>query len=133
MSTRLLFPLVVFTPPILISFFSENVELLVGLTGSYGGTFIQYLIPLFLVYNARTSLDRIENGQEQLSLRSTDNLNSSTASSVPGRSLNKSLFSKNFQSLFRGRFWFYFIFLWSLFCLVCVTLDHIVFWFDIEI
>lgn len=139
-STKLVFPLIVFVPPILIAFLSENVELAVGLTGSYGGTAIQYLIPLFLVYNARLSLNRIEsNEQEQLSLRSTENLDSSNldysfaSSTVPRRALNKTLFVKQFQSSFRGKFWFVFILLWSLLCVILVSIDHIVFWFDIPI
>lgn len=138
-STRLVFPLVVFVPPILISFLSENVELAVSLTGSYGGTCIQYLIPLFLVYNARLSVKNLESNQEQLSLRSTENLESSlldysfASSTVPRRALNKTLFIKHFQSSFRGQFWIVFILLWSLLCLVLVSIDHLIFWFDIQI
>ena len=138
LSSRLLFPLIVFVPPILISFLSENVELAVSLTGSYGGTCIQYLIPLFLVYNARLSVQKIESSEhEQLSLRSAENLDnldySFASSTVPRRALNKTLFVKHFQSSFRGNFWTIFILLWSVVCLVLVSIDHVVFWFDIQI
>lgn len=139
-STRLAFPLIVFVPPILISFLSENVELAVSLTGSYGGTFIQYLIPLFLVYNARLSLNKIDfNDQDRLSLRSNENFEASNldysfaSSTVPRRVLNKTLFVKHFQSSFKGKFWLFFILLWSVVCLVLVSIDHIVVWFDIQI
>ncbi|XP_014675621.1 PREDICTED: transmembrane protein 104-like [Priapulus caudatus] len=51
--TRLLFPLLTIAPPIVVSFFTNNLEFLVGITGSYAGAGIQYVLPAFLVYYAR--------------------------------------------------------------------------------
>ncbi|XP_041364868.1 transmembrane protein 104-like isoform X2 [Gigantopelta aegis] len=51
--TRLVFPLVAILPPIAIAFGTNEVEFLVGITGSYAGVGIQYVIPTLLVYYAR--------------------------------------------------------------------------------
>ena len=42
-------PLVVLALPLVVAFCSENVEMLVGLTGSYGGCAIEFVIPTLLV------------------------------------------------------------------------------------
>lgn len=49
----ILFPLLTIIPPILVSFLTNNLEFLVGITGSYAGAGIQYIVPAFLVYYAR--------------------------------------------------------------------------------
>lgn len=106
-------------------------------TGSYGGTGIQYIIPLLLIYNARKSLKKIENDQEQLLLRSdeshtADNQDNLSLSIVPIRNLNKSLFSKNFESYFKSNSYI-FIFIWTIFSLSIVTFNHFVVWFDLNL
>ena len=53
MLTRFLFPLLAILPPIAIAFGTNQVEFLVGITGSYAGVGIQYVIPTLLVYYAR--------------------------------------------------------------------------------
>lgn len=50
---RMLFPLMAIIPPIAIAFLTENVEVLVGIVGSYAGASIQYIIPALLVFYAR--------------------------------------------------------------------------------
>ena len=53
---RFLFPLVTILPPIIIAFATDDVELLVSITGSYAGAVIQYVIPVMLVFYGRRSV-----------------------------------------------------------------------------
>ena len=55
---RLLFPLIAIIPPLIIAFFTMDVELLVGITGSYAGVCVQYLIPVALVFASRRVIIR---------------------------------------------------------------------------
>ena len=50
---RVLFPLVAVIPPVVVSYCTYDVGMLVGYTGVYFGAIIQYLIPVFLVHSAR--------------------------------------------------------------------------------
>ena len=50
---RLIFPLLVILPPLAISLFFQDISLLVGITGSYGGVVIQYMVPAALVLCTR--------------------------------------------------------------------------------
>ncbi|MBN3276686.1 TM104 protein, partial [Polyodon spathula] len=50
---RLLFPLAVIVPPLAISYSTHNIEMIVGITGSYTVNFIQYVTPSALVYLSR--------------------------------------------------------------------------------
>ncbi|KAG7165474.1 Transmembrane protein 104-like [Homarus americanus] len=52
-TTRCLFPLLAIIPPTLVGFITSDVEILVGITGAYAGSFIQYVVPATLVYYAR--------------------------------------------------------------------------------
>uniref|UniRef100_A0A2P2I805 Transmembrane protein 104-like n=1 Tax=Hirondellea gigas TaxID=1518452 RepID=A0A2P2I805_9CRUS len=62
-TTRLLFPLLAIIPPTIIGLVTSNVEFLVGITGAYAGSIIQYVVPATLVYNARRmTLQRIGMG-----------------------------------------------------------------------
>jgi len=54
---RILFPLLALIPPMCIAMATNQVEILVGITGSYAGTGIQYVIPALLVFYARKQLD----------------------------------------------------------------------------
>lgn len=51
--TRFLCPLLVLLPPVAVAIGTNRVEFLVGVTGSYAGAGIQYVIPAALVYLAR--------------------------------------------------------------------------------
>ncbi|KAK3767997.1 hypothetical protein RRG08_016892 [Elysia crispata] len=51
--TRIVCPLLAVMPPILIALATNKVGVLVGVTGSYAGAGIQYVIPATLVYLAR--------------------------------------------------------------------------------
>ncbi|GFT36270.1 transmembrane protein 104 [Nephila pilipes] len=50
---RILFPLLAILPPVAIALVTEDLTILVGFTGSYAGTAIQYVMPALLVYFAR--------------------------------------------------------------------------------
>uniref|UniRef100_A0A3B4ZNQ2 Transmembrane protein 104 n=1 Tax=Stegastes partitus TaxID=144197 RepID=A0A3B4ZNQ2_9TELE len=94
---RVVFPLITLVPPIVVAFCTHNLESLVGITGSYAGTGIQYIVPAFLVYYARRHLEP-----------------------VMGRdAVNKH------QSPFRHAFWVWFVLLWAAFCLMFVTANII--------
>lgn len=92
---RLFFPLLVITPPFIITFYTENLTSLVAFTGSYAGTGIQYLIPIALVYYSRiTCSELLGNGV-----------------------INK------FQSPFRSTYWILFVLVWCIACITLVTID----------
>ncbi|XP_058140670.1 transmembrane protein 104 isoform X2 [Dasypus novemcinctus] len=90
---RVVFPTITLVPPVLVAFCTHDLEALVGITGAYAGTGIQYVIPAFLVYHCRRDT--------QLALG-------------PG-ALNKH------RSPFRHTFWVAFVLLWALFCFFFVT------------
>lgn len=50
---KLLFPIVTVVPPVLLTYYLEDIGVLIEFTGSYAGTGIQYLMPTFLVVSAR--------------------------------------------------------------------------------
>ncbi|XP_050699171.1 transmembrane protein 104-like isoform X2 [Eriocheir sinensis] len=52
-TSRCLFPLLAIIPPTLVGLATSDVEILVGITGAYAGSFIQYVVPATLVYYAR--------------------------------------------------------------------------------
>ncbi|CAL4232615.1 unnamed protein product, partial [Meganyctiphanes norvegica] len=54
-TSRCLFPLLAIIPPTIIAIITSNVEFLVGITGAYAGSVIQYVVPATLVYQARKS------------------------------------------------------------------------------
>ncbi|KAG9343725.1 hypothetical protein JZ751_013103 [Albula glossodonta] len=90
---RIVFPLITLVPPILVAFCTHDLESLVGITGAYAGTGIQYIIPAFLVFLSRRHLEP-----------------------VFGRdAVNKH------RSPFRHTFWVGFVLLWAISCLMFVT------------
>ncbi|XP_005924222.1 transmembrane protein 104 isoform X1 [Simochromis diagramma] len=94
---RVVFPLITLVPPIVVAFCTHNLESLVGITGSYAGTGIQYIVPAFLVFYARRHLEP-----------------------VMGRdAINKH------RSPFRHSFWVWFVLLWAAFSLMFVTANII--------
>ncbi|KAM5309134.1 transmembrane protein 104 isoform 2-T2 [Glossophaga mutica] len=50
---RVVFPTITLVPPVLVAFCTHDLESLVGITGAYAGTGIQYVTPAFLVYHCR--------------------------------------------------------------------------------
>ncbi|KOB78314.1 putative amino acid transporter, partial [Operophtera brumata] len=50
---RLVFPIVTVVPPVLVTYYLEDIGILIEFTGAYAGTGIQYLMPTCLVVSAR--------------------------------------------------------------------------------
>ncbi|KAL0993367.1 hypothetical protein UPYG_G00106820 [Umbra pygmaea] len=94
---RVVFPLITLVPPIIVAFCTHNLESLVGITGAYAGTGIQYVIPALLVYFGRRHLEP---------LLGTDAVN-------------------KHRSPFRHTFWVWFVVVWATFCLMFVTANII--------
>lgn len=92
---RILFPMLAIIPPFAVTYFTESLTSLVGFTGSYAGTGIQYIIPVALVYFARR-----------------------TCADVLGRGL-----VNEYRSPFRSSGWLVFVLLWSWTCMILVTLN----------
>ena len=93
---KIVFPLLAIIPPMIIAIITDEVEFLVGITGSYAGAGIQYVIPAFLVYCSRKQVD---------SLFAEPNIHSSP---------------------FRSIFWIFFVGIWAFVCIGFVTVNHIV-------
>lgn len=56
---RIVFPLAALLPPVIVAFITDDVEVLVGITGSYAGAAIQFIIPAALVYCSRNILKKM--------------------------------------------------------------------------
>lgn len=95
----ILLPLVTLVPPFLIALITHDLQLLVGITGSYAGVAIQYIIPSCLVYFSRREAIRVfrENYQHK----------------------------NAYASPFRHKFWVFFVLLWANISIVFVTCDHV--------
>lgn len=106
------FPLVALIPPILISLTTQNLEILVGLVGSYAGAGIQYLIPAMLVHQARQKLTQID-------------CSTSPMAQYLETSGSSRLVRQRFQSPFKHRFWIHFVLGWAAVCIILVTINHI--------
>ncbi|CAM4927251.1 unnamed protein product [Rotaria socialis] len=83
--------------PCTVSILTENINFLVGFTGSYAGVAVQYVIPALLVYNARR--------QAQLKLRGPINFPN--------------------QSFFQNRYWVFCVLLWAWLAIIVITIYHI--------
>ncbi|KAL4686794.1 hypothetical protein H8959_018922, partial [Pygathrix nigripes] len=90
---RVVFPTITLVPPVLVAFCTHDLESLVGITGAYAGTGIQYVIPAFLVYHCRRDT--------QLAF---------------GCGV-----SNKHRSPFRHTFWVGFVLLWAFSCFIFVT------------
>lgn len=95
---RILFPIAAILPPICVAYGTDNVEFLVGITGSYAGAGIQYVIPAALVVYARRK----------------------TCYKFGTVLTNK------YKSPFGSRYWVYLVFAWAALCIVFVTVNHII-------
>ena len=67
MITRVVCPLLALLPPVAVAIGTNQVEVLVGITGSYAGAGIQYVIPAALVYLARKDFVAIGGGYQHRS------------------------------------------------------------------
>ncbi|XP_012061431.1 PREDICTED: transmembrane protein 104 homolog [Atta cephalotes] len=94
---KLVFPVLAIIPPYLIAIITKDLSILVGITGSYAGAGIQYLIPTFLVYYARQKTNKI----------------------IGLGVMNK------FASPFSGRCWLVFVVVWAVTCMILVSVNFI--------
>lgn len=93
---KVVFPLLTLIPPLGVSLATNQVEFLVGITGSYAGAGIQYIIPAMLVYLARKQ----------------------TSSLLPE--------GNQHASPFKGKIWIAFVCIWAVLCIGFVTVNHII-------
>lgn len=94
---RVFFPLAALLPPVIVALGTTNLGFLVGITGSYAGSIVQYIVPAALVYYSRKETN-----------------------------LALGLGVKNkHASPFRHMAWVIFILIWAVACLIFVTYDHI--------
>lgn len=93
-------PLITLIPPFCISMVTHDLQILVGVTGSYAGVAIQYVIPSCLVYFGRRLAIRKfrENFQGEHS----------------------------YSSPFKHKYWVYFVLLWANVSVIFVTVNHII-------
>jgi hypothetical protein len=94
---RFLFPVLAIIPPIFITFFTESVLNLVGFTGGYAGTGIQYIIPAFLVFYGRK-----------------------TCHALLGHGIVNA-----YQSPFKSNWWLVLVGAWTVGCLVFVSIHFV--------
>ncbi|CAH0719512.1 unnamed protein product, partial [Brenthis ino] len=92
---KLVFPVIAVIPPLLLTYFLEDISILIKFTGSYAGTGIQYIIPTFLVLSAR---------------RHCTNL------------LGLGVVNK-YKSPFSNIAWAIFVLLWSVMCIILVSVN----------
>ncbi|CAF0877689.1 unnamed protein product [Adineta steineri] len=94
---RIILVIVVLLFPCTVSIVTENINFLVGFTGSYAGVAVQYVIPALLVYNARR--------QAQLKLR-------------------RPVHFEN-QSFFQNKYWVFTVLLWAWLAVIVITIYNI--------
>ncbi|XP_074647838.1 transmembrane protein 104-like isoform X2 [Tubulanus polymorphus] len=94
---RVVFPLLALVPPIGIALATSDLGNLVGITGSYAGAGIQYVIPALLVFYAR---------------KDTHNL------------FSHSIRNKH-RSLFKHNIWILLVIAWAAVAIILVTVNHI--------
>lgn len=93
-------PLITLIPPLLISLITHDLQLLVGITGSYAGVAIQYVIPSCLVYFGRRQAIKVFRQNYQ--------------------------YKHSYSSPFKHRYWVFFVLLWSNVSVIFVTVNHII-------
>ncbi|UJR31131.1 hypothetical protein I4U23_018638 [Adineta vaga] len=94
---RILLVIFVLLLPCAVSIVTENINFLVGFTGSYAGVAVQYVIPSLLVYNARR--------QAQIKLR-------------------RPIHFAN-QSVFQNKFWVFTVLIWAWLAIIVITIYNI--------
>lgn len=92
---RLVFPTLAIVPPIILSLLTHNVSVLVAFTGSFAGVAVQYIIPVTLVWCARSNCAR------------------NIESTAPNK----------YASPFKSKFWVIFVIIWSFLCFILVSFN----------
>lgn len=101
---RLALPLLTIIPPMLLSFVTHDLGLLVGITGSYAGMAIQYVVPSCLVHFGRKYIASVSQSQPEIQRR---------------------LALTSFRSPFSHAAWIYFVWAWCVLSMAFVTINHI--------
>lgn len=94
---RIVFPLATITLPIAVAFITQNLEILVGVTGSYAGAGVQYVIPACLAYCGRKKIIELTG-----------------------------YYDNKHTSPFGSRWWIMFVIGWAGVCIAFVTANHII-------
>ncbi|XP_078036788.1 transmembrane protein 104 homolog [Augochlora pura] len=94
---KFLLPILAVLPSYLIAMSTKDLSILVGITGSYAGAVIQYLIPTFLVYYARQKTSKV----------------------IGLGVVNK------FASPFSSNFWLIFVIIWAIACMILVSVNFV--------
>merc|ERR1739844_72142 len=94
---HVVFPLLALIPPIAVALVTNSLEFLVGITGSYAGAGIQYVVPALLAYSSRKA-----------------------AVKAIGIGVKN-----HHQSWFKSTFWVILVNFWAIGCIVLVTWNHI--------
>uniref|UniRef100_A0A0V0J3U8 Transmembrane protein 104 homolog n=3 Tax=Schistocephalus solidus TaxID=70667 RepID=A0A0V0J3U8_SCHSO len=130
-------PLVTLLPPVAIAFATNDIEFLVGVTGAFGGSGIQYVFPTVLVYYARQELARrlkskdvvgVTEGDDEGTAAGPSSAEEAASESVPLLSLRRPMRagSQNpFASPFAQTFWLVLMIVWASVCVLVVLLHRI--------
>ena len=94
---RILFPVMVLVPPIAVGLATNEIDFLVGITGSYAGAPLQYFVPVALVYCARKTIKQ---------------------------TFGVNVYHKT-ASPFKHNAWLIGLFLWAIACIAFVTTKYI--------
>ncbi|XP_015433897.1 PREDICTED: transmembrane protein 104 homolog isoform X2 [Dufourea novaeangliae] len=92
---KFVLPILAILPPYLIAMSTKDLSILVGITGSYAGAGIQYLIPTLLVYYARRKTNKV----------------------IGLGVVNK------FASPFSSNCWLVFVIAWAIACMILVSVN----------
>ncbi|CAI5742583.1 unnamed protein product [Hyaloperonospora brassicae] len=106
------YALVALLPPLVVAFFTEDVSMLVGFTGTYAGLGIQWIVPTCLVYSLRHRL-----AVDYTHLQPIAAEGPTSASTVSGH-------TNRFASPFAHDAWLYVVLGVSLLSVVLVTITH---------
>ncbi|KAJ7369344.1 hypothetical protein OS493_039702 [Desmophyllum pertusum] len=94
---KIVFPLATITLPIIVAFITQNLEILVGVNGSYAGTGVQYIIPACLAYCGKKHVMELTG-----------------------------CYDNKHRSPFGRRLWIMFVIGWAFVCIAFVTANHII-------
>ena len=95
---RLFFPLLALIPPTILALIVSDIQFLVGITGSYAGAGVQYVVPALLAFYARRAL------VQEFGSNAVDN---------------------SFASPFKHVAFIVLVLLWAVACIGFVTYNHI--------
>ncbi|XP_020616942.1 transmembrane protein 104-like [Orbicella faveolata] len=94
---RIAFPLATITLPIIVAFITQNLEILVGVTGSYAGAGVQYIIPACLAFYGKKHVMTMTG-----------------------------CYDNKHRSPFGRLLWILFVVGWAFVCIAFVTANHII-------